>query len=110
MLTVVPYFKYFFSTGDFSRISLTEVDQIRPPQDADVLPVQDFQIPCFRPETHQSRRPWTKIRTSATTSGTGTRASKFQDGEDVDVLRSLGSDIGSPDILVQLSVGQEGDC
>lgn len=35
---------------------------------------------------YQSRSPWTKIRTSATTLGTWT--SKIQDGEGVDVLRS----------------------
>ena len=50
----------------------------------------------------QPRRPWTKNRTSAMTLGTknrtsaitlrtGTRASKSQDGKDVDVLRSPGS-------------------
>ena len=33
-------------------------------------------------------RTSTKTRTSASTLGTGTRASKIQDGEDVDVLRS----------------------
>ena len=31
----------------------------------------------------QPRRPWSKNRTSATTLWTGTRASKFQNGEDV---------------------------
>ena len=37
---------------------------------------------------HQAQRLWTKTRTSATTIRTGTRASKVQDGEDVDVPRS----------------------
>ena len=32
--------------------------------------------------------PWTKTRTSATTSGTGTSALNIQDGEDFDFLRS----------------------
>ena len=73
---------------------------IRAPQDVDVLAVLDFQIPCFGPETvadssfvsqkvaHQPGRPWTKTRTSATILGTGTRASKIQGGEDVEVLRN----------------------
>ena len=39
---------------------------------------------------YQSRRPWTKTRTSATTLRKGMRASIIQDGEDVDVLRSPG--------------------
>ena len=43
---------------------------------------------------HQSQRPWTKTRTSATTLGTGTRASKIQDGVDVDVSRSPAQDPG----------------
>ena len=39
---------------------------------------------CFVSEkvAHQPRKPWTKTRTSATTLGTGTRASKIQDGEE----------------------------
>ena len=70
----------------------------RPPQDVDVLAVLDFEIPCLRPEipalyqklAYQPKRAWTKTRTSATTLGTGTRASKIKDGEDVDVLRTPG--------------------
>ena len=69
--------------------------RIRPPQDVDVPADLYFQIPCFRPKTHhlyprsahQPRRPWTKTRTSASSLETVTRASKIQDGEDVDVLR-----------------------
>ena len=38
---------------------------------------------------HQTRSPWSKTRTSAMTIRTGTRDSKIQDGEDVDVPRSL---------------------
>ena len=67
----------------------------RPSQDVDVLAVLDFQISCFRScfvsqkIAHQPRRSWTKTGASATTTlGMGTRASKIQDGEDVDILRS----------------------
>ena len=42
--------------------------------------------------SHQSRGPWTKTRTFFTTLRTGTRASKIQNGEDVDVLASPASD------------------
>ena len=40
------------------------------------------------PKGCSPRRPWTKTRTSATTLGTGTRASNIQGGEDLEVLRS----------------------
>ena len=40
---------------------------------------------------HQPQRPWTKTRTSTTTLGMGTTASKIQDGEGVDILSSSGS-------------------
>ena len=68
----------------------------RAPQDVDVLAVLDSQIPSLGPEIpalyprslltnpecygKKLRRPTTLRR--------GTRASKIQDGEDVDVLRS----------------------
>ena len=65
----------------------------RPPQDVDVIAVLDFQIPCFRPETPalypRSLLTNHEKRTPTTTLGTGKRASMIQDGEDVDVLRSL---------------------
>ena len=55
----------------------------------------DFQIPCSRPETpgfclltkHEDHGSWTKSR--ALMIRMGTRDSMIQDGEDVDVLRSL---------------------
>ena len=66
----------------------------RPLQNIDVLAVLDFQIPAFRPKSPalypeswlaDRQRHGKKTRTSATT---GRRASKIQDGEDVEVLRS----------------------
>ena len=76
-------------------LSLPKTDIIsRPSQDVDVLAVLDFQISCFRScfvsqkIAHQPRRPRTKTGASATTLGIGTRASKIQDGKDVEVLRS----------------------
>ena len=47
---------------------------------------------CFVSQklANQPRRPWTKTMTPTTTLGAGTRASKIQDGEDVDVMRSSG--------------------
>ena len=62
--------------------------------------LEDIQIPCFRPETlalyprsfptnQEGHCPWTKTRTTATTLGTGTRTSKIQYDEDVDLLGSL---------------------
>ena len=57
---------------------------IRPPQDVDVPAVLDFQTPCFRPDPSAmyARSLLTNLECH------GTRASKIQDGEDVDVLRS----------------------
>ena len=53
--------------------------KIRPPQDVDVLVVLDFGNPSSRPKTdYKLGRPATKK--------IGTRASKIEDGEDVDNL------------------------
>ena len=43
----------------------------------------------------QARRPWTKAWTPVRTIRTEKMDSKIQDGEDVDVLRSLGPVVGS---------------
>ena len=66
----------------------------RPGLPNSLFPPWDF---CFAIQklVHQQRRPWMKTRASATTLGTGTRASKIQDGEDADVL-------GSPDPTSEL--------
>ena len=63
----------------------------RPPQLEDfVLVVLEFENPCSRPEipgTHPRRlftKPeWRKVERPATSKGTGSRARKIQDGEDV---------------------------